>query len=94
MAISRTIVYHPVSLDVRNFVASFRDTGRISASEKPEEVTEFERAFARYMGTDSAHAFPYARTALYFALKAQNFEPGSEIIMPPVTIKVRRENVA
>ncbi|MBX9718121.1 MAG: DegT/DnrJ/EryC1/StrS family aminotransferase [Microbacteriaceae bacterium] len=39
------------------------------------------------MGVSSAHAFPYARTALYFALKAQNFEPGSEIIMPPVTIK-------
>jgi perosamine synthetase len=87
LAIPRTIVYHPVWLDVRNYFASFRDPDRISSAEKSEKVEEFERAFARYIGVSSAHAFPYARSALYFALKAQNFEPGSEIIMPPITIK-------
>lgn len=87
MAIPRTIVYHPVSFDVRNYVASFRDPNRVSTAQATEKVKEFERAFARHMGMSSAHAFPYARTALYFALKAQNFEPGSEIIMPPITIK-------
>ncbi len=87
MAIPRTIIYHPLSFDVRNYFASFRDPNRISKGQPREKVAEFERAFARYMGMSSAHAFPYARTALYFALKAQNFEPGSEIIMPPITIK-------
>ncbi|OBG93806.1 hypothetical protein A5697_03770 [Mycobacterium sp. E3251] len=83
MAIPRTIVYHPVWFDVRNYFASFRKP----AGEADDKVAGFERAFARHMGVSSAHAFPYARTALYFALKAQNFEPGSEIIMPPITIK-------
>ncbi|OBH56559.1 DegT/DnrJ/EryC1/StrS aminotransferase family protein [Mycobacterium sp. E2479] len=87
MAIPRTIIYHPVRFDVRNYIASFRDLNRTSKAQANETVAEFERAFARYMGVSSAHAFPYARTALYFALKAQNFEPGSEIIMPPITIK-------
>ncbi len=87
MAIPRSIIYHPVSFDVRNYIATFRDPNRISEGQATEKVAEFERAFARYMGVSSAHAFPYARTALYFALKAQNFEPGSEIIMPPITIK-------
>jgi dTDP-4-amino-4,6-dideoxygalactose transaminase len=87
VAIPRTIVYHPVSFDVRNYFASFRDPNRISTGQAADKVAEFERAFARYMGVSSAHAFPYARTALYFALQAQNFEPGSEIIMPPITIK-------
>ena len=87
MAIPRTIVYHPVSFDVRNYFASFRNPNRISNGQATDKVAEFERAFARYMGVSSAHAFPFARTALYFALKSQNFEPGSEIIMPPITIK-------
>lgn len=87
MAIPRTIVYHPVWFDVRNYLASFRDPNRASMVQATDKVAEFERAFARYVGASSAHAFPYARSALYFALKAQIFEPGSEIIMPPITIK-------
>lgn len=87
MAIPRSIVYHPVWFDVQNYFASFGGTNRVSPAQASQKVAEFERAFARHMGMSSAHAFPYARTALYFALKAQNFERGSEIIMPPVTIK-------
>ncbi|OBF18233.1 hypothetical protein A5725_21380 [Mycobacterium kubicae] len=87
MAIPRTIVYHPIWFDIRNYFASFRDPNRIATGQGTDKVVEFERAFARYVGASSAHAFPYARSALYFALKAQNFEPGSEIIMPPITIK-------
>ncbi|KUH75795.1 hypothetical protein AU184_15550 [Mycolicibacterium novocastrense] len=86
MVIPRTIVYHPISFDVRNYFASFRNRG-ITTSGKAEKVAEFESAFARYVGVSSARAFPYARSALYFSLRAQNFEPGSEIIMPPITIK-------
>lgn len=87
MAIPRTIVYHPVWFDVRNYFASFRGSNRAPVGQAIDKVAEFERAFARYVGVSSAYAFPYARSALYFALKAQNFEPGSEIIMPPITIK-------
>jgi perosamine synthetase len=87
LAIPRTMVYHPVWFDVRNYVATFRDPNRISEGQAAEKVAQFEHAFARYMGVSFARAFPYARSALYFALQAQNFEPGSEIIMPPITIK-------
>lgn len=87
MAIPRAIVYHPVWFDLRNYFASFRDPDGVSQREAADKVAEFESAFARYMGVSSAHAFPFARSALYFVLKAQNFEPGSEIIMPPITIK-------
>lgn len=87
MAIPRTIVYHPVWFDIRNYITSFRNANHVVNGHSSEKVPEFERAFARYMGVSNAHAFPYARTALYFALKTQNFEPGSEIIMPPITIK-------
>lgn len=87
MTLPRTIVYHSLWFDFRNYVASFKDLNRVPVEEAAAKVAEFERAFASYMGSDHASAFPYARTALYFALKAQKFEPGSEIIMPPITIK-------
>jgi dTDP-4-amino-4,6-dideoxygalactose transaminase len=87
VAIPRAIVYHPIWFDVRNFVSSFRGLDRVPPEQAEAKVAELERAFASYMGVETATAFPYARTALYFALQAQDFEPGSEIIMPPVTIK-------
>lgn len=87
MAIPRAIVYHSIWFDVRNYIASFRRRNRLPDEQATAKVAEFERAFAAYMGSGSATAFPFARTALYFALKAQGFEPGSEIIMSPITIK-------
>ena len=87
MAIPRAIVYHSLWFDVRNYVASFTDQNGLPTEQATAKIAQFERAFACYMGLSTAVAFPYARTALYFALKAQGFEPGSEIIMPPITIK-------
>lgn len=86
MAIPRTIVYHSLWFDARNYFGSYRGS-RIAGRHTAGKVAEFELAFARYMGVSSARAFPFARTALYFSLKAQNFEPGDEVIMPPITIK-------
>jgi len=85
LAIPRAIIYHSIWFDVRNYVASF--WRRLPEEQTTAKVAEFERAFAAYMGSDDATAFPFARTALYFALKAEGFELGSEIIMPPITIK-------
>lgn len=79
--VPRGIVYHPLLQDLGDlFRALFsrRDAGKVRL---------FEEKLAEYLGVRSALAFPYARTAFYFALKAAELPRGSEIIMPPITIK-------
>jgi len=50
-------------------------------------IRQFEDEFSKLINRDKCLAFPLARTAIYFALKAKNIAPGSEIIMPPISIK-------
>lgn len=50
-------------------------------------INEFEVLFAKNNQRKYCVSFPFARTAIYFALKAQNLPKGSEIIMPPISIK-------
>jgi dTDP-4-amino-4,6-dideoxygalactose transaminase len=52
-----------------------------------EVINEFEELFAKNNHRKYCVSFPFARTAIYFALKAQNLPKGSEIIMPPISIK-------
>ena len=87
MAISRAIVYHPLRFDLKNLLATFGSRAFRSSPQSAAKVEEFEFVFAEYVGSRHAVAFPFARTALYFALKNQRFEVGSEVIMPPITIK-------
>ncbi|MFH1654823.1 MAG: aminotransferase class I/II-fold pyridoxal phosphate-dependent enzyme [Pseudomonadota bacterium] len=51
-------------------------------------LSEFERAYARFIGTREAVAFPKCRSALYFCLKALNLEDGDEVILPAFTFWV------
>ena len=51
-------------------------------------VTEFEDAFSRYIGVRHAVGVSSGRAALYVALKALNFQPGDEIIMPAYTFHI------
>lgn len=79
--VPRGIVYHPLLQDVGDYfraLFSKRDAGKVRL---------FEETIAGYMGVKYALTFPYARTAFYFALKAAEVPAGSEIIMPPITIK-------
>lgn len=87
MAIPRTVIYHPVGFDVRNLVRSVDGLRGRSLVGSDAAVRELEGRFAKYVGASHAVAFPYARSAVYFALKSRNFAAGSEIIMPPITIK-------
>ena len=86
--IARATVYHSLWFDFKYYAATFKPSC-VKESNDPnnESVKEFEDKFANYMGCDYATAFPLARTALFFTLKSQNFAPGTEIIMPPITIK-------
>ncbi len=45
-------------------------------------VPEFERRFAQHLGVKEAVSFPSCRSAMFFALKALEFEPGDEVILP------------
>lgn len=50
-------------------------------------IEAFERKFAEYCGRRYCVAFPFARTAIYFTLKHLHLPKGSEIILPPITVK-------
>lgn len=87
MALARACVYHSIGFDLRNLAGALLrpEAERTVAGER--DVERFEEAFAAYVGARHCRAFAYARSAVHFALAAQSFEPGSEIIMPPITIK-------
>lgn len=81
-AISRGIVYHSLFLDVKSLFKSF-----FYNKENKEKIEELENEFAKYMNSKRCVVFPFARTSLHYILKSKNFEIGTEIIMPPITIK-------
>ncbi len=51
-------------------------------------IAEFEDQFARRLGQGRAIATSYGRMAFYYILKAFDFPPGSEIILPSFTFWV------
>jgi dTDP-4-amino-4,6-dideoxygalactose transaminase len=82
LVIPRGIVYHRVLQDVGSLIQS-----AFAPLNDQSKVEEFEKKFASYLGSKHCIAFPFARTAIYYALKSKNFPKGSEIIMPPISIK-------
>ena len=52
-----------------------------------EKIKQFETLFAKYIDRKYCVSFPFARTAIYYALRSQNLPKGSEVIMPPISIK-------
>lgn len=79
--IPRGRVYHPLLQDAGDFFRA------LFSKRDVRKVRVFEEKLAEHMNVKHALTFPYARTAFYFALKAAGIPPGSEIIMPPITIK-------
>lgn len=82
LAIPRGIVYHRVIDDLKWLIKSFF----IRLNDR-RLILAFERKFARLVGCNYCVAFPFARTAIYFALKSRNLPRGAEVIMPPISIK-------
>jgi perosamine synthetase len=80
--IPRGIIYHKVRESIQYLFASF-----FLPLGEEEKIREFESAFAKYCERDYCVAFPFARTAIYFVLKHLNLPLGSEVILPPITIK-------
>ena len=81
-AIPRGVIYQSLSDNLLTFIKTV--FGQLN---NREVITKFESEFAKLLGRRYCLAFPLARMGIYFTLKRQNFPPGSEIIMPPITIK-------
>jgi perosamine synthetase len=56
-------------------------------------IARFERAFAAHLGVDDTVAASYGRMAFFYILKALEFPPGSEVIVPALTFWVVPEMV-
>lgn len=80
--IPRGVIYHKVSESIRYLVSSV-----FMPLDKQAVVNQFETAFAKYSQREYCVAFPFARTAIYYVLKSLNLPRGSEVMLPPVTIK-------
>jgi perosamine synthetase len=63
---------------LQSWVSGLKDTAKIK---------QFEALFAEYIDRKYCVSFPFARTAIYYALRLQNLPKGSEVIMPPISIK-------
>ncbi|MGZ8954508.1 MAG: DegT/DnrJ/EryC1/StrS family aminotransferase [Methylovulum sp.] len=80
--IPRGMIYHKILESVRYFLGSF-----FMPLDDHHEIEKFEGKFAEYCDREYCVVFPFARTAIYFTLKNLNLPSGSEVILPPVTIK-------
>ena len=67
--------------DVLNGIRNPAGNGKVG-----KYVEIFKKEFADQFGANFVIAFPYARTALYFLLKALQLPPESEVITTPLTI--------
>lgn len=54
--------------------------------ERGEDVLKLEERFRQLFKARHAIAMPFARTSLFYLLKAMNLPEGSEVIMPPLNI--------
>lgn len=80
--IPRGVIYHSVMQSVRYLARAI-----CMPLDNERKVREFEAAFASYCVRRYCIAFPFARTAIYSVLKTLNLPQGSEVILPPITIK-------
>ncbi len=78
----RGVIYHSVLHSIRYLVFALF----MPLTDK-SRINKFEVAFAQYCGRKYGIVFPFARTAIYFVLKGLDLPKGSEVILPPITIK-------
>src|SRR4051795_1628181 len=78
--------------DIQRIIKECRDRRQIVQG---PDIEAFEEEFASFLGSGYVRACSteYGRMALYFILKAMDFPPGSEIIVPALTFWVVPEIV-
>lgn len=77
-----------VDMSLMESISIFFQLLNVKEAMDNNRVHAFEEAFARYIGTRHAVAFPYCRTGMYFALKALELKDGDEVILPAYTFWV------
>ncbi len=82
MSISRGRLSHTLGDDFLSLKNAF-----FGELDDEKSVLEFEDSFANYLGRQYCHAYPFARTALYFTLLQLNLPPKSIVLLPSITIK-------
>lgn len=83
-AISRT----SVDLKAIEIISSLLQMVNTKKATYNDKVEQLEKAYAKYIGTKDAVAFPYCRTGTYFSLKALELNEGVEVILPAFTFWV------
>ena len=73
--------------DIQQIIKVCRDRRQLVQG---PHIEEFEQEFARFLGSGHVRtcSTEYGRMALYYILKAMDFPPGSEIIVPALTFWV------
>jgi len=82
LKIVRGRLYHSLWSEIYDLLYSL-----IGNLNNDEIIQKFENKMAQNIGIKYAITMPFARNALYNILKYKDFPKGSEIIMPPITIK-------
>jgi len=82
LKIVRGRLYHSLWGEISDLLYSL-----VGTLDNSQVVQEFEKEMAKNIGIEFAKTMPFARYALYSILKYKDFPKGSEIIMPPITIK-------
>ncbi|MAV94467.1 MAG: hypothetical protein CMA31_02130 [Euryarchaeota archaeon] len=80
--VPRGSINHSLGDSITYFLQSW-----VSGLKDTQKIKQFETLFAKYIDRKYCLSFPFARTAIYFALRSQNLPKGSEVIMPPISIK-------
>ena len=80
--IPRGVIYHSLMQSTKYLFQSL-----FCPLDLYQTVDQFEKEFSNYCGLKHCVAFPFARTAIYFILKELNLPVGSEVLLPPITIK-------
>ena len=82
MSISRGRISHTLRDDFVSLKSAVFGT-----LQDEKTIVEFEKNFAKYVDREYCHAYPFARTALYFTLLQLNLPQKSVVLMPSIMIK-------
>lgn len=82
MSISRGRISHTLRDDFVSLKSAVFGT-----LQDEKTIVEFEKNFAKYVDREHCHAYPFARTALYFTLLQLNLPQKSVVLMPSIMIK-------
>ena len=80
--IARGRISHPIRQEIKDLLFA-----TLAPIHQKKTIRKYELIMGDYFDSNNVRVFPFARTAFYAILKSLELPPGSEIIMPTITIK-------